>query len=288
MEYVLHLATLFCIFAIFAVSLDLVAGYTGLVSLSHAAFWGIGAYTTALLMQDMGMNFFLALILGVIMTGIVAFLVGLVFSRFSGDYYVLGTVGFTYIAYTVFINWQSVTGGPLGVPGILRPELFGFVFFDSVSFLVLCLVALAGIYLLSRWIISSPFGRVLTAIREDEKAISVFGYRTLHFKLLIFVISAAMAAVGGALYASYFTYIDPTSFALTESIFVLSMVILGGLGSLRGPLLGALILVLLPEALRFVGFTPDIAAQMRSLTYGVLLVVMMLYRPQGFLGKYKL
>lgn len=288
MEYFFHLAILFSLFAIFAISLDLVAGYTGLISVCHAAFYGIGAYTTALLVQNIGLNFFLALLVGMFLTGIVALILGLVFSKFKGDYYVLGTLGFTYIAYTVFINWQSVTNGPLGVPGIPRPEIFGFSFSDNFSFLALSVVALALVYAGARFIVSSPFGRVLRAVREDEEAISVFGYRTSAFKLLIFIISAMIAGLGGGFLASYLTYIDPGTFGIGESIFVLSIVILGGLGSLRGPVLGALILVLLPEVLRFVGFSPDIAAQMRVLIYGLLLVIMMRYRPQGLLGEYKL
>ncbi|MBI3573591.1 branched-chain amino acid ABC transporter permease [Candidatus Kaiserbacteria bacterium] len=288
MEYITHLAILFSIFAIFAVSLDLVAGYTGLISLAHAAFYGIGAYTTALLMADLGVNFFLAMLVGVLFSALIAFLIGLVFSRFKGDYYVLGTVGFTYIVFTIFLNWQSLTGGPLGIPGITRPAFFGFMFSDNLPFLLLSLAFLALVYGASRFIVLSPFGRVLRAIREDEEAVSVFGYRTLHYKLAIFVISAAMAALGGALLASYITFIDPQTFSLTESIFVLAIVVLGGLGSLRGPVLGALILILLPEVLRFVGFPSEIAAQMRQLMYGLILVLLMLYRPQGLLGEYKL
>jgi len=154
--------------------------------------------------------------------------------------------------------------------------------------LALTLLVLLLVYIAARFIVNAPFGRVLKAIREDEQAISVFGYHTLYFKLAIFVISAAMAAAGGALLASYLTFIDPNTFALPEAIFVLAIVVLGGLGSLRGPVVGALILVLLPEALRFVGFPPDIAAQMRQMVYGLLLVFLMLYRPQGIIGEYKL
>ena len=126
------------------------------------------------------------------------------------------------------------------------------------------------------------------AIREDEKALQVFGYKTLNFKLAVFTISAVMAAVAGSLFASYITFIDPSSFALMESIFILAMIILGGLGSIRGPVIGATVLILLPELLRFVGMPSSIAAQMRQVIYGVLLIVLMLYRPEGVAGEYKL
>ncbi|MBT6034005.1 MAG: branched-chain amino acid ABC transporter permease, partial [Candidatus Jacksonbacteria bacterium] len=125
-------------------------------------------------------------------------------------------------------------------------------------------------------------------IREDEKAIQVFGYNTQMYKLTIFVIGAVLASVAGSLYATYITFIDPTAFNVMESVFVLSIIILGGLANLKGSVIGALFLILLPELLRFVGFPSDVAAQMRQLVYGLLLVLLMLYRPQGLMGEYKL
>jgi len=144
------------------------------------------------------------------------------------------------------------------------------------------------IYFASRFVVNSSFGRALKAIREDETVIAVFGYNTLYFKLVIFVISAAMAAVAGSLFASYITFIDPSGFQVTESMFILAIIILGGLANLRGSILGALFLILLPEILRFVGFPSDIEAQMRQVVYGIILILLMLYRPQGLIGEYKL
>lgn len=288
MEYLIHLATLFSIFAVLAVSLQLVVGYTGLLSVTHAAFYGIGAYTTALLLTVLGVNFFVALLAGIALSMLAAFFIGLVLSKFRGDYYALASLGFNVIVFSIFLNWQSVTHGPLGIPGIPRPEIFGFQLSENIFFLVLALVILSTIYGTTRFIVHSSFGRVLKAIREDEEAISVFGYRTISYKLLIFVFAAGMAAVAGALYATYITFIDPSSFTINESIFMLAIIILGGLGSLRGAVIGALVLILLPEALRFVGFPSDIAAQMRQVIYGLILVLLMLYRPQGLVGEYKL
>jgi branched-chain amino acid transport system permease protein len=287
-EYLVHLAILSSIFAILAVSLDLVMGYTGLLSVTHAAFYGIGAYVVALLLKGFGFNFFVALIVVIVFTMLVALLIGLVLSKFKTDYYALASLGFNVIVYAIFLNWQSVTRGPLGIPGIPRPEMFGFSLSENIAFLILSVVLLGIIYGTARFLVNSSFGRVLTAIREDEEAVSVFGYHTPSYKLVIFTVAAGMAAVGGALFATYITFIDPSSFTINESIFVLAIVILGGAGSLRGPLLGAIILVLLPEALRFVGFPSDIAAQMRQVIYGLILVGLMLYRPQGIFGKYRL
>ena len=288
MEYVIHLAILCSIYAILGMSLNLVTGFTGLVSMAHAAFFGIGAYVTAILMMTYGVNFFVALVGGCLVTAIAALLIGVVLSRLSGDYYVLGTVGFNFIIFSLFLNWESVTRGALGIPGISRPEFFGISFFSNEAFFILSAVIALGVYFVSRFIVSSSFGRVLKAIREDEKAIQVFGYRTVRYKLLIFVVAAIGAASAGSFLASYITFIDPASFVLGESVLIVSMVILGGLANLKGSIMGALFLVILPEFLRFVGFPVEVAAQMRQVVYGLLLVTLMLYRPQGLMGEYTL
>jgi branched-chain amino acid transport system permease protein len=288
MEYILHLAILSSIFAALSISLNLVVGYTGLLSVTHAAFYGIGAYTSAILLTRFDFNFFLALPLAIVITGLIALLIGLVLSKFKGDYYALVSLGFNVIIFSIFLNWQKLTRGSVGIPGIAKPKLLDFVFSSSASFFILAIILLGLIYLIAHYIVNSSFGRVLKAIREDEKAIQVFGYNTWYYKLTIFVISAGMAAVAGSLYASYITFIDPSSFALFESIFILAIIILGGMANLRGSVLGALFLIILPELLRFVGFSQEIAAQMRQVMYGLLLVLLMLYRPQGLLGEYKL
>lgn len=286
-EFAIHLLILSGIYAILAVSLNLVVGYTGLLSITHAAFYGLGAYVTALLLTVLGVNFFLSIIVGMIITALVALLIGLVLSKFDGDYYALVSFGFNIILFSVFLNWQEVTRGPLGIPGIDKPSLFGFEFSGSFSFLILTFVLAGAVYLIGRYIVNSSFGRVLKAIREDEEAISVFGYNTLYFKLAIFVIAAALAAVGGSLFASYITFIDPSTFTLLESIFILAIIILGGLSNIRGAVLGAFLLIIIPELLRFVGFPSEIAAQMRQVLYGAILILLMLYRPQGMIGEYK-
>lgn len=288
MEYLIHIAILVCIYGILGIALNLIVGETGLVNVSQAAFYGIGAYVTALLMLVFGLNFFLTAAAGMAAAGCIALLIGAVLARLREVYYVFGTVGFGVIAYSIFLNWQSVTHGPLGLPGIPRPELFGFQFSNNLSFLILAAAALLVVYGISTFITRSSFGRVLNAIREDEEALSIFGYATSYYKLAISVIGAMIAALAGSLFASYISFIDPSSFPLFESIFMLSIVILGGLGSSRGVMLGALILIILPEALRFVGFPPDVAAQMRQATYGLILILLMLYRPQGLFGTFRM
>ena len=288
MAYFVHLAILVGIYGILALSLNLVVGYAGLLSVTHAAFYGIGAYVVALLLTLFGWNFFLALLVGIAVAMVASFLIGLVLSKFKGDYYALGSIGFNVIVYAIFLNWQEVTRGPLGIPGIHRPELFGFTFSSNIWFLVLTAVLLLVSYYISKFIVNSSFGRVLKAIREDERAIQVFGYKTTNYKLAIFVIGAGIASIAGALFATYITFIDPSTFTINESIFLLAVIIFGGLANLRGAMIGAFALILLPEFLRFVGFPTEIAAQMRQVVYGLLLILFMLYRPQGLVGEYKL
>lgn len=288
MDYFIHLAILIAIYSILAVGLNLVVGFTGLLSVAHAAFYGIGAYSTALLMKDAGLNFFAAAGLSILIAAPISLAAGAMFSKFRGDYYALATLGFTVIVFSILINWQELTRGPLGIPGIPRPALFGISFTSNSSFLILSLAVAAAVYWFASVISKSSFGRALKGIREDENALQVFGYNTSFYKLTVFVISACIAAVAGALFAAYITFVDPTTFTVMESVFIIAVIILGGLASIPGSVIGAVVLILLPEALRFVGFPSGIAAQMRQVIYGVLLIVLMLYRPQGIRGEFRL
>ena len=296
------LATVFGIWAILAVSLNLVVGFTGLLSIGHIGFFGIGAYAMAILtsaasyeqlrteaITTFAWPFFAALPVGVVLTGLVAIVVGVVFNRFRDDIFVLVSFGFAIIAFNVFLNWESLTRGAFGIHQIARPKIGGWVLDGELEFLFLVLVFLALVMLISWFIVTSSFGRVLTAIREDEQAIEVFGYRITHYKLAIWVISAMMAGLAGGLFGSWTSFIDPNSFVLLESILLVSIVILGGLASIRGSLLGAMAFVLLEEGMRFLPFLPtEYIGQARQIVLGILLVLLMLFRPQGLIGRYRL
>ena len=179
-----------------------------------------------------------------------------------------------------------MTRGSLGIPGIPQPVIFGWHIDSHREYLVLALAFALLAFLVVNRISSSQFGRVLHAIREDEVFAKSLGKNTLRFKVTAFAVSAALAASAGSLYAHYITYIDPTSFTVMESILVISMVITGGAGSKWGPVIGAIVLVTLPEALRFMGIPSSVAANLRQIIYGALLVVMMMFRPRGLVGKY--
>ena len=300
--FAITIGTVFAIWAILSVSLNLVVGFTGLLSVGHVGFFGVGAYAMAILTSDpayeqlrteaiptFGLPFFAALPVSVVLAGIVAVVVGVVFNRFRDDIYVLVSFGFAIIAFNVFLNWRELTRGAFGIHEIARPSFGGWVLDGELEFLLMVLVFLALIVLISWLIVTSSFGRVLTAIREDEQAIEVFGYRVTHFKLAIWVISAMMAGLAGGLFSSWTSFIDPNSFILLESILLVSIVILGGLASIWGSLLGAMAFVLLEEGMRFLPFMPvEFIGQARQVVLGILLVLLMLFRPQGLVGRFKL
>ena len=300
--FAITVASVFAIWAVLAVSLNLVLGFTGLLSVGHIGFFGIGAYVTAVLTSDpayeqlrteaiptFGWPFFAALPVSVILAGLVALVVGVVFNRFRDDIYVLVSFGFAIIAFNVFLNARSVTRGAFGIHEIPRPQIGSWVIDGDLEFLLLALFFLALVMLAAWFIVTSSFGRVLTAIREDERAIEVFGYQATRYKLAVWVISAMMAGLAGSLFSSWTSFIDPNSFILLESVLLVSIVILGGLATIWGSLLGAMVFVMLEEGMRFLPFLPaEHVGQARQVVLGVLLVVLMLFRPQGLVGRYRL
>lgn len=288
MDYLLHILILIAIYSILVVSLDLIAGYTGLLSIAHAAFYGIGAYATALLSLHFQTNFLINMIFGAVGAAGLGVIVAFPSLRIHDDYFVIATFGFQMILYSVFNNWIGLTRGPLGIPGIPVASLFGFDIDNHWKFLILATLFAALTYGLVKKLVESPYGRVLKAIREDEVFAQSLGKNVNSYKIQVFVIGGALASIAGNLYAHYVTFIDPTSFTILESILVISMVIIGGAGSLKGPIVGAAVLVVLPEALRFVGLPSSVAANLRQIFYGSLLVLMMLYRPRGLMGEFNL
>ncbi|MBI5403392.1 MAG: branched-chain amino acid ABC transporter permease [Ignavibacteriae bacterium] len=281
MEYILHLIIFICFYTILAQSLNLAAGKAGLISLAHAGFYGIGAYTTAILSVKLGLSFWINLPFAMIISGLIAFVVSLIALRTIDDYFIICTLGIQIIIFSIMNNWMDLTRGPLGIPGIPSINLFGFPVDEKIPFLVLSIVIVALIWLVLKNIYNSGFGKILVAISEDEIYIQSVGKNVYKAKIISFTISAILASIPGVLYAHYITYIDPTSFTVNESIFILSIVIIGGLGNLSGSFFAAAFMVLLPEALRFVGMPDSIAANMRQIIYGLILVAVMMTGKNG-------
>jgi branched-chain amino acid transport system permease protein len=287
MEYFLHILVIAGIYIILTLSLNLIVGFTGLPALGHAAFSCIGAYTSSLLALNMGLSPWLGLVIGACVAALSGVIIGYPAVRLKGDYLALATFGLGVIIYSIAKNWVSLTRGPMGLPGIPGFSIFSFQLSEIWSYLLLVLVFVGITVFIINRIVNSPFGRILRSIREDEIASQALGKDTVKHKLLVFIIGAFFAGIAGSLYAHYITFIDPSSFTVMESITILLMVIFGGMGSIPGSIIGAVLLVVFPELLRFLGMPSSIAAPMRQMIYGLFLIVLMLKRPQGIMGVYK-
>lgn len=286
MNYFLHILIVAGIFSILTASLDLMAGRTGMLSLAHGSFFGIGAYASALFTTHWEADFILAAIAGMAVAAVLSLAVSLTSARLRGDFFALATLGFQMVVFSIFNNCLSLTRGPLGIRDIPKPQIFSWVVESESAFLMLTFLVVGFAYLGTYRLTRSPFGRVLSAIREDETFAKALGKNTLNSRVVVIAVSAIMASTAGTLYAHYFTYIDPSSFDLMVSVLVVSMVIIGGPGTLLGPLIGAVLLVSLPEALRFIGLPSSILGNARQIIYGIALVACILWRPNGLVGKY--
>lgn len=276
--YHIDLLTNIFIYALLAMGLNVVVGFTGLLNLGYAAFFAIGAYTYALVNLHWGVPFWVGLPLGGFVAMVFGVVVGLPSIRVRGDYLAITTLGFGEIVRILFNNLDGWTGGPNGLLGIARPRVFGWVFSVNPTpyfYLTLSLVALTA-FLLFR-MMDSKFGRALVAIREDELAAGCMGVPVVKVKLWAFGLSSFIAGIAGVVFASKQTIVTPDSFDFVLSVLILAMVVLGGLGNIWGAVLGALILGILPELLR--GF-----ASYRMLIFGLLMILIMMFRPQGLLG----
>ncbi len=285
MDLFLHLCIMIAIYIIFALSLNLEVGYTGLFNFGHVAFFGIGAYTSALLTLHR-VPFELSLLLALAMACLWGFLLSLPSLRLRGDYFGIATLGFGEIIRMVFQNEVWLTKGPMGLPGIPKPTLFSYRFATLHLYLSLVLAFTILTFLILRVILRSPFGRVLKAIREDEIAAAALGKNVLRFRIKSFVIGSLFAGLAGALWAHYTTFISPGDFTLLETILVLLIVVLGGKGTEWGPVLGAIVLIFFQESLRFLRLPAEWTrhlAPLQQMIFGGLLILLMIFRPEGLI-----
>ena len=287
MEYILHLLILIGIYSILSQSLNLSAGFGGMISLAHAGFYGVGAYTVAILSVNFQIPFLLTLLAAIFFCGLLALLVSAISLRTVDDYFIICTLGIQVIVFSLMNNWMSLTNGPLGISGIPSIQLFGFTIDSKISFLLLIFLFTSLTFIFLKKITNSSFGLTLRALSEDEIFTQSLGKNVYQSKVVAFTLGAMLAAIPGVLYAYYISYIDPSSFTVDESILILSIVIIGGMRNLWGSIAASAFLVLLPEALRLIGMPNAIAANMRQIIYGAILIFMMFRYSKGFIYEKK-
>lgn len=277
-DYVIRVVIMIGIYSMLALGLNLLTGYTGQVSLGNAGFYAIGAYTSALLSLHFHLGFFTVTIIAAVVAALFGLILGIPTLRLTGTYLSIATLGFGEITRLVILNWEKVTNGALGLKNIERPKIFGLELTlsnNGLYFLMVALVALTAVF--CYLIINSKVGRAFISIKEDELASTLMGIKTTYYKVLAFVLSAFISGIAGSFYAHMIRFIEPNSFTFDTSIMIISIVILGGMGTIRGMFFGSAILVAFPEILRpLQGY--------RFVVYGLILVIMMRFRPQGALG----
>jgi branched-chain amino acid transport system permease protein len=273
--YILVVSISIGIFVILALSLNIITGYAGQPSIGHAAFFGIGAYFSAVMTSTYGISFWLAMPVSALLTGLIGALLGLTSMRVKDDFLAITTIGINFVVVAVF-QYVPFFGASLGM-SVTRPKLFGKIMGNVEIFALVCLVILlVCVFMLI--LKKSWFGLALASIRNDETAASSFGVDILKFKVLAFAMGTAIAGLAGAIYAIFMTFISSGDFGFLVSVSIVSMVVIGGVGTIRGSIFGAVILGLLPELFRFI-------SDYRILVYGALLVLMMRFQPQGLLGE---
>ena len=283
MDYFFFILTIVSVWAMLSISANLVLGYTGLFTVGHVGYLAAGAYIAAILNILLGVNYYLTIPVAIVGTALFALLTLLPLMRLGPFHFGLATLGLNVVIVDVIHNTAPRSAGAEGLFGLkLPPPIDG----PAGQFAV-CLAALAACALLAWWIVSSPFGRSLRATRDDPAALASLGKNPDRYRMAIWTVSGAMAGLAGSLYATTLFYIDPTVFVVTFSFFLLVYIGVGGLASIVGSILGPLILILFNESLRFTGLPSDFSGPTQQMLYGLLLVVLMLFRRQGILGKYE-
>jgi branched-chain amino acid transport system permease protein len=286
MDFLFSYLALAAIYVMLGLSTNLLVGIVGIFSVSQAAVFGVGAYVVAhFLMAAEPLSFLPALAIAMVCCVSLNILVTLPSLRVSGDYFVVTSFGIQLLATAVFTNWTAGTGGANGLPGIPPPDVFGYELSSTFQLMALCLCGLllaCGCFWL---IMRAPFGRLLRAIREDELAVAAAGKNVLRAKVSAAALAGAFAGMAGGMYATFLSFIDPSSFDLDASILLLTMVVVGGARTLAGSIVGPFLLLAMPQALSMLDIPTTIAAAARQLIYGVLLITFMLFRPQGLLGE---
>ncbi len=278
-DFLIHIGVIAGVYAILTTSLNLSVGFTGLLNLGHVAFFGIGAYTSALLTLKLQLSPVVAISIGAFLAALAGALLAIPTARLRTDYLALATLGFTFIMQSVARNWTSLTRGALGLPGI--PPLFQ----NTKSYLIASLALALASFLACVFITKISWGKKMQAVRDDELAASTLGINALAIKASSLALSAAIAGMAGGFLAHYLTFIDPTIFSIDELVLLLSMLIVGGLASLPGSLIGASILVVLSEGVRFIHAPSSVIGPLRWLLFALFLMAVLIAKPKGILGR---
>lgn len=273
-NYITTVAVNIAVFALLALSLNIIIGYAGQSMMGHAAFFGVGAYTAAIL-TNKGINFWLAIIVSMIISGALGAILGIISLRLRDDFLAITTIGINFVMVALFQNMKFF-GASLGM-AVKPATIFG-KRMTSIHFLVLLVILIILVCLLIRKMNNSWFGLALASLRGDEGAAQSFGINVSQYKILAFIMGTAIAGLTGGIYAHRMTFIFSSNFAFVVSITIISMVVVGGVGTIRGPLVGAILLGAAPELLRF-------ADDYRMILYGGVIVLMMRFQPQGLLGE---
>ena len=283
--YLQNIAVLFCINAILALTLNFIMGYAGIFSLAHAIFFGVGAYATAYIAMHASDSLLLCMAASAAISAVLSMALALPALRVRGEYFVAASLGLQVIGVTIFSEWKSITGGLGGMIGIPRPKLWGYTFNDDTAFLALALVVLGLVVGITALLVRGSFGRSLMAIRDSESAAQTYGKHVNAIKTLSVAVAAGLAGVAGSLYAFYISFINVESFMLETSILLMAMVIIGGTGTLFGPIVGAALLMSLPAALTYLPFLPPTElGSIQQIMYGLARVLLMMCRPGGLVG----
>lgn len=284
--YLLNLMTLVAIFGMAAASLNVLIGYAGIFSIAHAVFFGVGAYTGAQLALHGVTDVVVTGLAGGLCAGALSLCLALPALRVRGEYFVAASLGLQMVGVTLFSEWQSATGGHAGLTGIPQATLLGLPITSPAAFLLVCITALALSLALIALLMRRSFGRALMAVRDNESAAQAIGKNVPWLKTQATAIGCAIAGVAGSLYAFHLSFINVESFTLEQSTLMLAMVVIGGAGTLIGPLAGALLLLLLPAGLSFLPWIPPTeVGTVQQFIYGVLMVMLMIFRPAGVAGR---
>ena len=275
-----------CIYALLGIALNLPLGYGGMLLLCGVSFYGVGAYTYAIASHYYP-EFLSIAIIAMALGAAVALLIGLVTVRLRGDNFAIATLGFQIIINSLFSNWIQLTGGPYGLRDVPSPHIGPWALEFASGHVWLAIITLGLVTVFCLFLLRLPYGRSLIAVRDSELSATALGKNPSYFRLTTLVMCGAITALAGALYASKITYIDALTFGLDEMMLILAVVIIGGAGTLLGPIFGALIIVILPELLRFLSFDDTNAGAIRQIILGITIVVLMRWRPQGLAGRYR-